>query len=179
MREDEALDTLGIARGEERANVRTRRDAHERRPTHADVIENRSDVVHPRLERDVARTVGEPGPSRIEQNDTHVCRETLEEGAGMAAQPDRQEVRDLRGEHERLWPLADDLIGDRDPTGACVVNVWDVHCVSVPCQPPGRKPAVKDPKESVRACRHEHAQDDVVMAAASGMQTVAAADGRR
>ena len=50
----------------------------------------------------------------------------------MWTQPDREEVRDLRREHERLRALANDLVGDSDPAPACVVNVGDVHRVSVP-----------------------------------------------
>ena len=134
--EDEPLAALGIRCREESTDVCGSRDTEEARARAPDGIEDGSDVVHAGLERHAARPVGKPRPPSIEDDHAYLGRQPLEKGPTVRRDPQRLQVGQEWRDDERARAIADDLIGDRNPTGARVVNVWDVHRVSVPFQTP-------------------------------------------
>jgi hypothetical protein len=138
--EDEALRAIGIRSGKQHAGRRGLRKAQQRRPLAADRVDRRSHVVHPRLDRETARPVGEPDAAQVHDDQPPSFSEAAAEPGEPGELPERVEVRVKRKQHEVARPVADDLVRDGDVAAAGVADVRNLHA-SILAPWPRRRPS--------------------------------------
>jgi hypothetical protein len=125
VEEDETRGALRRRGREERREPR----AFLRRPEDgrlgADVVEDRAQVVHARLERrHLAHAVGEAGAALVDQREAREGRELAGEADEQRLLPHREQVAgEAAHEDEVDRPVADRLVGDRDVAAAGIADV--------------------------------------------------------
>jgi hypothetical protein len=126
--EDEGVRTLGIRGGEEEGDPAALLRGPERRALGLRRVHDRPDVVHPRLERrHLAYGIGEAASTLVEQENSADPGEAVDVVYEERHVPTSKEVGELAPhEDDVLVALADDLVGDRDPTAPGVEDVRDL-----------------------------------------------------
>jgi len=128
--ENEAERAFWIRGGEESAHRSRLHRAEEDGALDAEVVEHRPDVVHPSLERRrLARPVGEPGATRVEEDEAGERRRPVVEGpleGRLTLDLDVARVAVREDDVRRTCPVR--RIGDRHVAALCVVElVANVH----------------------------------------------------
>ena len=126
-RHDESVAALGVRSREQRASVRAGCDTEERSSLQPHVVQDGRDIIHPRFEGDIPRSIGKPGAASIEGDESNLLDESVEEPTDVRDLPETEEIAEMRREDEIVCALADHLVGDRDPTGSGVAHIRDVH----------------------------------------------------
>ena len=131
--EDQRFRALRVRGCEERAGLPAFAHAHERHAIRFDSVDNGADVVHPRLERaEIARPVREAGSALVEHDQSREGGEALVHRAPIRIGPRKDEIAELRHEHEVVWPVAEGLVRDRDIAASRVLDLGKSHDESVP-----------------------------------------------
>ena len=132
IQDDEAGGALRVGRREERRDPRSLLAAPQDGLLGARSVHDRTDVVHPRLERgNAGDPVGETRPPLVEHEQPPVLGEAEDVPDEQWVLPRREHVsREPSDEHQVDRSLADHLVRDRDPAAPGVVNLGDVHLSS-------------------------------------------------
>ena len=127
VEEDESLHAVGVGGREHGARRSGLGDPEQRGPFAADRVHDGPQVVHPRLDREAARPVGEADAAGVDDDQPAAFGQPLAELGEVRRLPERVQVREERKEDEVGRPLADDLVGDRDVAAPRVADVGHVH----------------------------------------------------
>jgi hypothetical protein len=121
-----------IGGSEDRASRRRLGEPEHGRTLDPELVHDGADVVHPRLDREAARPVGQPDPAWVDDDQPSPARQLVPELGEAVQAPERPDVRQEREEHEIALPLADDLVRDRDVAAPRVPNIGHVHASESP-----------------------------------------------
>lgn len=128
VHENERTRPFRIGRREHCTGLTAGAATDEHRTFGANRVENRTDVVHPRLEASqVARAVRKASSALVEQDQARERRQTLVERLPIPVEPWKYEIRERGDEDEIHRPIADDLIRDRDIAAPRVMDIRHVH----------------------------------------------------
>jgi hypothetical protein len=138
---DERRRPLRIRGGEECAHLAAVARAEERRLLGADGVENRTHVLHLRLQsRRRPRAIRRSDPALVEQNQPGEWREAQAEVSKHRQVPSEDHADGEGNEHQVPRAFANNVVRDGHITAACVTDFRLLHAASLSVSRLSRKP---------------------------------------
>jgi len=133
--------SVRVGRREQEEHRRSIATRPENRPFDPSGVEHCSHIIHLHVEgRNATRSVGQPRPALVEENDTRKRDQRLGEAAPVPTLPPQLEVlEEVRREEDVDRPVADHLVGDVRAAAPGVVGLGNHAAASVLCRERGDK----------------------------------------